>query len=872
MAQDIDPESKNNLLFWENSTFHPNIVKELRRRKTVNNIGVNYKDYNLKDGDINNHFDYKGPLTSWIRVCSNGNGKAVNERIPRSNFLKKQEYNGFVLDSGGGFFDTYGFQNNNGIIKPSKLRLGRECDGTAIYLESEYIDQNSYTSNGSSSPIGLPSPGITGVNVINNTDFATVCTVNFVCYGIAQLEFLIPFFLTPGIHIFVEFGWNLFNNKSLLPLNDIPTLKNEIKEPVNFLKRYYNSFGNYGSANGTVIDYGYKSSDNIKFDCFFKVMNVQALFAGNPITMIQTKQTSSEKYEITSDIKTTISEHLKLVYTSVENEENFLYTLQRESNNSDDNLNGVKFYNEKAEDRIFCGRNENLFKRRAKKEFLRVTSPIGFPTKEVLVDSKEYFKAPVNESDVRYSAEFNMGDVNKIYSNRSSENNDFDKDGDNTTDVWLQLDFIIEYLNLYLNDGFKIDISDVVVNAHPNLISCNRNVLIPNPIAPKINYGYHVKNNQSEEIIDFVLNQYKISKIVGDKDDVYKSFKKSKQILKQFGSEFYRENLDAIINYIPYLRNKTSESTRSFPFKQDYTSASGKKYKKYYYGFLKNIYFSKNRLREIVLDDNTKTVHDVINSVLSEINSSVADFWKLVISRTDKNTISMIDVGINNIQEIYQFELGTTNSFVHNYKFDVTLSNEQAVNVIFKSGNNAYNESGIERADISTESIPSMVYEDRLTDRENYLDKKPVLRNNTLGNIQSNGTNPSVLKMSFKVIENNDFSKGSPKDLVACLNLPSELSGILISMLQDNDYENNSAVYANVADNFVFEFVLDGIYGFKVFENFSIKNLPKPYSPENVIFQIKDVEHAITNGNWVTTVKALLKGIYKHKEIRYIEI
>ena len=56
MSQDISTDSVENKFFWENSTFHPNFVKELRRRKNSNNIGVNYEDlellYDSPDGPI----------------------------------------------------------------------------------------------------------------------------------------------------------------------------------------------------------------------------------------------------------------------------------------------------------------------------------------------------------------------------------------------------------------------------------------------------------------------------------------------------------------------------------------------------------------------------------------------------------------------------------------------------------------------------------------------------------------------------------------------------------------------------------------------------------------------------------------------------
>ena len=54
------------------------LIKELGRRN--NDIGVNYISNNPASTDWSengNWNKYKGPLTPWIRVCSNGTGKSI---------------------------------------------------------------------------------------------------------------------------------------------------------------------------------------------------------------------------------------------------------------------------------------------------------------------------------------------------------------------------------------------------------------------------------------------------------------------------------------------------------------------------------------------------------------------------------------------------------------------------------------------------------------------------------------------------------------------------------------------------------------------------------------------------------------------------
>jgi len=91
------------------------------------------------------------------------------------------------------------------------------------------------------------------------------------------------------------------------------------------------------------------------------------------------------------------------------------------------------------------------------------------------------------------------------------------------------------------------------------------------------------------------------------------------------------------------------------------------------------------------------------------------------------------------------------------------------------------------------------------------------------------------------------------------LNLPSSMKGKLREMLDDGDTKNNTARYAGPADNFTLSLTLDGIMGFRMFQHFSVSNLPKPYVPGNVIFMVTEVEHQLNAGKWETVVTAMLK-------------
>ena len=86
---------------WELSTFPTELQDELNRRK----INRSFKYVNNSKANWNENGDwvsYRGPMVSWIRFCSNGAG--------HQNSVGQFDRKRFVLHSGKGFYQSYGFQ------------------------------------------------------------------------------------------------------------------------------------------------------------------------------------------------------------------------------------------------------------------------------------------------------------------------------------------------------------------------------------------------------------------------------------------------------------------------------------------------------------------------------------------------------------------------------------------------------------------------------------------------------------------------------------------------------------------------------------------------------------------------------------------
>lgn len=997
-------------LWWEIQNIPTQLIRELRRRNNSNNIGMNIPNTNVTFDFENSFKKYKGPMTPWVRIFSNSTGKSINSMVPRSLYLNKNnqevDYDGFILNGGEGFYNAYGYTPGKKFGGDSQYAiLGYQANGKPHYIDNRYRSQYMYNVGTDSkfpqdtqSPSILPPPAIISVSVKQSKEYLTYGRFSFKCFSLAQLEYLTPFFLTAGINVFIEFGWNLFNQQSLLNLDNIDDCLNIVRKPQIALDRAILSNGNYGCITGIITKFQFNTEDGFVYKCDVETISRQGLYAGmktdnNAKTEINTS--NKEEYKDIMDLRTFIKLYLpsinevlrqKRMMNGNDNPANFLnYIIVKSILNPPSTTNGKKqendtnanieqtqtnaqiiidklkklninttFYGGKSEDRVFTGRLKEIYLRNNK---------------------------PDSENEV-----ISYGKVgDKIDPNLSSGNeqisfvNEYDFDSkDGATDVWLQLDFVFEILNLFMSNlvtkRYKIDISDVIINAHPNLISCDKNVLIPNPIAPKVNYGRQavetpsrdgfsggfLKGNsglqsenaflvQKPDIRDVRSNVELDKKIKNDtldyknlteEESLYLAFEAARKTFKTNGQT--RDNLDVIINYLYYHINDrhgtpyntsiddTPIGSAAFPFKKDeIVTRKGVgnkditvKYKKFYYGYLKHIYISKEKLIDLVKSEDTKNYKQFINSILNVVNESVDNFWKFeiqegvdkdgnsVISISDKNTINF-----DLLKEIYSFELGKTNNVVRNINFDVSLSNEQAVNVLY-GGPNSNNLTDTIRSGISTgkttlniiDNTPRLKFNDRLDQyelrelfKQNEGQEKTLVPgtssdltqdNNEIADLQTYGEKikSGVLMMTVKnkiddsqvnvvtttrqVVGNagglgtiqrttyetqviND-EENNPKNY-KLLCLPSTLKNKLRQMLEDNDYKNNIAKYSGVADNFTITLTLDGIFALRNLQCFAISNLPKPYVPGNVIFQILEAEHIIEAGSWKTVVTALVR-------------
>ena len=1068
-------------LWWELQNIPTEVVRELRRRSNTNNIGMSIPTpfTNATFDFEKNYNKYKGPMTPWVRVFSNSTGKTINGMVPKSAYLnkndKEKDYNGFLLKGGEGFFDAFGYEQGKPLNTKAAI-IGYEADGTPHYIDNTYRSQTmiqsplnaDFPQNSQSSPI-IPPPGLISVSVKQSKDHLTRVSFKFKCYGTAQLEYLTPFFLTAGINVFIEFGWNLFNQKSLLDLNNLEECFKLVINPQTALDRANKSNGNYGCISGLITKYSFTTTDGFVYDCNVDLTSRQAMYAGM-------KTDNSPKVEVAGsyrlvpqidqflDLKTFVKTYLPSINDVMREKVNFMtYVVAKTNRESDriyknvisDVVQPNSFYSNKPEDRVFTGRSLDIYKAKNIPDghsnvikYGNVTLPPRPAAGGLFPD---IFSSPV-ETLLQISF--------------ADEKTDFDaKEG--TTEVWMQLDFVFELVNLFMSNlktnQNLIDISDLIISAHPNLISCDKHVLIPNPVSPKINKGAHysstipfVKNVNTTSNVSTtqqvssptptqdgpVVEKFDSSTTTSSQSDGISSegFLKDasanpngnpflKQLpditvrrnislenryeaaiknntLNKFYSElttvesFYfaatsamntfktdgriRDDIDRVINYLYYnSKNNNVVGSASFPFATETTVSrknkdgviNNKKYKQYYYGYLKHLYISKTKLIDIVKEKDNINYKQFIKAILTTINESVDNFWKFDIvegTSNDKSILSIIDKNTSNFDElksVYMFELGKTTNVVKGINFEVGLTDDQATQVQF-GGQNSDNlkakiqgQATLNPAAALTDlhNIPFLKFVDRMdkyqleslisetsgssvktlvpgTSSGIVNDNKEIATLQTYGSKAENNvlciTTKQVYEDYIPSLESSEkvlpttleqfarsqqqqqlmnpniantfdrqarlarqnpllvaleeyattsksqnsviFSKGVLNDDINPKNhkylcLSADVKGKLTQMLNDDDYKNNVSKYSGVADNFNITIKFDGIFSFRNLQVFAISNLPNPYVPGNIIFQILEVDHEISSGKWETTVTALVRCIGGTK-LEYIPV
>jgi len=815
------------LIPWETCNVPEEIQKELIRRKT--NVGLNFKGIDGWSPDGGDWQKYKGPMTSWVRVCSNGKGRPE---------LNKP---GFVMTGGKSFYQTYGFQPSaNG----NQQTLGYTPDGKEHTI--------GYDKNTSQFPIHVPSPEILRIETVIQKELLRRVWIHWVCFSPKQLEYMTPYFLVPRTSIIVEFGWNHFNPESLVDLTNEDKLADiYFKNPYplyneNILK----SNGNYDVVFGIVTNFEWSIEGN-KISCMTEVTSKDRLYAGIPISTIVASKVDPSKDN--TDIK---------YFTNIRKicDSNFINNLKAIASLDDLNQADSKLSNEQLYQYIKGG-----------------TTPMR----------KEYWRGIFYGRDTKNMKKSENG---LDYKWTPPTKNDFDVTNKNE-DVWVNMGFIVELLNRCFpfpdvkhGNFFHVNVDEAVIGAHPNHISCDGGtLLIPNAYAPKYMFGTPgLKQNEPDG--DY-YNQFgipwgkdakaasrKINKKVKDANDpLWNADCQLSNVFDQ-GIHPVRDDLDFVINANRYLypteRNFYAFpfiDTEEFPIKNRTGTA---KYDPYFYGYFKDLYINVNKFIQLVKDENVKTYVDLYKAMFDEINRAGGNFWEFSLAVNDNTSgYTVVDNRMlpsgNNKSKAWYFDYQDSDQVMTNLGFKPKMSDAQAFRTIFGETNNPESKTVAKEEN----DLLNYQFEDRILSKvKDFL--PTIMVDNTDANKDPFGEDVKLQQhITPGTGEKNPYQftvMVGNKPFIRRLVLPD--SSLLNVLLDDHDLERNQR-YTGIQPITV-EVSLQGIGGLRTFMSFLIRNLPNPYHHKDVAYRIVDVHHVVQDGKWDTVIKAgiiPLRGYIKSK-------
>jgi len=108
---------------------------------------------------------------------------------------------------------------------------------------------------------------------------------------------------------------------------------------------------------------------------------------------------------------------------------------------------------------------------------------------------------------------------------------------------------------------------------------------------------------------------------------------------------------------------------------------------------------------------------------------------------------------------------------------------------------------------------------------------------------------------------------GAVEKTIFRLAIPKENAEVLTLLLDDNDQGHNPR-YTGIMPGIQAEFQIQGLAGLRTFGMFRVRGLPEPYSEDNIVFRIINVNDTIQNGQWVTNIVAgviPLRGYFRSK-------
>ena len=418
-------------------------------------------------------------------------------------------------------------------------------------------------------------------------------------------------------------------------------------------------------------------------------------------------------------------------------------------------------------------------------------------------------------------------------------------------DAWMRMDLVVDIINTFFETKFldkdgtdtkvgasKFDVINIPISSHPALKSTNKNILIPNQIAPRF-VTKDPKATQGKSLKDASTQS----------GNYYTLFPDIKNVIDNFDFDESYDDIKSIIN----------KSGNSFPMYEKYPSLDGTGPTSGYWGYLQDIYVSVDFFKSLVKKN--ETILKLVEELLQHISEAMCNICQLQCRPVERNgtVYTVVDSNftpINTVKDaksLLTISIGSVNSaFMKTAEFSVKLSGEMSNQMVMQSasGKDLPEGYGTANYDAKTMEISKFSRGDRLFDRGVIPTDKTTPSNNTNENSQTK------LKRMFKSENKKEFYVYTAPDKktvhILAENSPSFLKAVLLNT------KDKRAVYTNnglmPGTNFTMELL--GIGGITALSQFTLDHVPSSYNYERCVWQVSDVKQKVENKVWTTSITA----------------
>lgn len=792
----VSVEKPKQIVPWGLHPIYPWIFDQLKSR-------AQEYDFNIDPSKA-----YAGPRTAWTRVFSNGISSREVESVKGG---------GFVMGGAETFNESYGFNPDK------KITIGVDSRGNPHEIDAVIGD----SSNLSDDFPHRPPPSVVSVTSefsgAAGNAFTALCkktTISWRCYSLNQLNYLIPYFLTPRISLIIEWGWNNYDISSLIDLTDLEGMKKIWSGEYDAtVKRIENSKGNYDFAMGMIVDYGYRLAEDGGYDCTTTIMNPNFMIGG------QAYQDGTVEKKNPDGTKTKLQDFIEFA--------NF-------------ELGSIKG---------------------------KISKKI--PTVQKIADN-----LIVDANTVPYTPPIttNPTDDDILI---PIENKQVFTSGNNT---WLRMDLVANIINAFFEKRFvdekgnrldigitKLDIDThaIPVCAHPALKSTNENILVPNAAAPRFaTSDKESKNKGSIPSVDTYNSLFpNVQKIIKENKytDEYDNIQEAMGAERSFpvyDKEYSSTSGTVSVGYYGYLKDiYISTSLLQTQIKNNDTV------QKLLEAILSSIGTALCGLPQLkLISNNNNSAYSIEDFNFTAVNTP-RDAEKL--KRINVNSAesafmrsARFDIKISPEMISQMIMLSAKNAPLNKpiaqvtydakiMRFDPTSEGDR----FFSRAEPAITTPSI-TSNESTKGNTARLFTADSTDGSMFV----VVTKTTTGDgtataagviaAAAAATNPSALQI---VADNTAKQKVKSTRMYIIAEKSSDfLKNILI------DIDNKRAVYLNngimPGTEFHAEFL--GIGGITYLSQFTLDHVPSTYNYKNAVWQIADVKHKIENKMWTTSIMA----------------